>query len=171
VDFAPVAPTDDERELLLRFLDRQREEVVATAAGLSETQARWTPDGKLLPIIGVINHLTYVEWRWIDGRYLRAEFPPRTDEFHPSRAVSLAEVISDYWARARRTEEVVRLAPSLDVACVGGEGGGPPVHVPLGLADPIDLRWILLHLIEETAHHAGHADSTRELIDGTKTRG
>jgi dipeptidyl aminopeptidase/acylaminoacyl peptidase len=170
MDFAPVAPTDDERELMLRWLHRQREEVVATAAGLSETQARWTPDGKLLPIIGVINHLTHVEWRWIDGRYLQAEFPPRTDEFHVGKGLSVAKVIADYWARERRTAEVVRSAPGLDVACVGGEGGGPPVHVLLGLADPIDLRWILLHLIEETAHHAGHADSTRELLDGTKTR-
>jgi Protein of unknown function (DUF664) len=47
---------------------------------------------------------------------------------------------------------------------------GLPAHVLLGLATPIDLRWVLLHLLEETAHHAGHADSTRELIDGTKTR-
>jgi hypothetical protein len=166
VAFAPVAPTADERELLLRYLHRQREEVVATAAGLSEAQARWTLDGKLLPIIGVINHLTHVEWRWIDGRYLRADFPPRTDEFHLRDEVSVAEVISDYWARERRTEEVVRSAPSLDVACLGGEGGGPPAHVLLGLADPIDLRWILLHLIEETARHAGHADIIREALDG-----
>jgi len=42
--------------------------------------------------------------------------------------------------------------------------------VVLGVPDPVDLRWVLLHLIEETAHHAGHADATRELIDGTRTR-
>jgi hypothetical protein len=170
VEFEPVRPTADERELLLRYMHRQREEVVATTVGLSETQVRWKPEGRLLPIIGVVNHLTHVEWRWIDGRYLGAEFPARTEEFHLSQAISLAEVISGYWARERRTEEVVRSAPSLDVACLGGEGAGPPAHVLLGLATPIDLRWILLHLIEETAHHAGHADSTRELIDGTKTR-
>jgi hypothetical protein len=79
-------------------------------------------------------------------------------------------VISAYWARERRTEEVVRSAPSLAVACLGSEGDLPPAHVVLGVAEPLDLRWVLLHLIEETAHHAGHADATRELIDGTKSR-
>ena len=170
MDFEPVIPTPDERELLLRYLHRQREEVVATAAGLTEAQARWTPESRLLPIIGVINHLTNVEWRWIDGRDLRLEFPARTDEFHPPDDVSLDELISAYWARERRTEDVVRSAPGLDVACLGSEGDLPPAHVVLGVAEPLDLRWVLLHLIEETAHHAGHADATRELIDGTRTR-
>jgi hypothetical protein len=170
MDFEPVIPTTDERELLLRYLHRQREEVVATAAGLTEAQARWTPENRLLPITGVINHLTNVEWRWIDGRYLRLEFPARTDEFHPPEDVSLDELISAYRARERRTEDVVRSAPDLDVACLGSEGDLPPAHVVLGVAEPLDLRWVLLHLIEETAHHAGHADATRELIDGTKTR-
>jgi hypothetical protein len=40
----------------------------------------------------------------------------------------------------------------------------------LGLAEPVDLRWVVLHLIEETAHHAGHADATREMLDGTRMR-
>ena len=170
VDFDPVIPTADERELLLRYLHRQREEVVATSAGLTEAQARWTPDARLLPIIGVINHLTNVEWRWIDVRYLRLPFPARTDEFHPPEGTSLAEVVTAYRARERRTEEVVRSAPDLAAPCLGSEGELPPAHVVLGVADPLDLRWVLLHLIEETAHHAGHADSTRELIDGTRTR-
>ena len=61
-----VIPTSDERELLLRFLHRQREEVAATAAGLSDGQARWTPEGRLLPIIGIINHLAHAESRGID---------------------------------------------------------------------------------------------------------
>jgi hypothetical protein len=170
VDFEPVIPTTDERELLLRYLHRQRQEVVATAAGLSEAQVRWTPDDRLLPIIGVINHLTNVEWRWIDGRYLRLPFPARTDEFHPPDDARLAEVVAAYWARERRTEDVVRSAPDLAAPCLGSEGDLPPAHVVLRVPEPLDLRWVLLHLIEETAHHAGHADSTRELIDGTKTR-
>jgi Protein of unknown function (DUF664) len=65
---------------------------------------------------------------------------------------------------------VVRSAPNLEVACLGTEGDGPPAHVLLGLSEPLDLRWVVLHLIEETAHHAGHADATREMLDG-KTRG
>jgi hypothetical protein len=158
-------PTSDERELLLRYLHRQREEVVAAATGLSDEAARWTPDGRLLPIVGIINHLTHVEWRWIDGRYLRHEFPPRDEEFRVDD-LALADAIAAYAARADRTASVVRAATSLDEPCLGCEGDGPPAHVLLGLAMPLDLRWAVLHLIEETARHAGHADATRELLDG-----
>ena len=154
---APV-PTSDERELLLRYLQFKREAVVATSEGLSDEQVRWTPDARLLPIIGVITHLTHVEWRWIDGRYGGAPFPKRGEEFVVGPERSIDEVVGVYRERARRTEDVVRAAPSLDVPCLGREGTGEPVHVLLDLREPIDLRWVILHLIEETAHHAGHAD-------------
>jgi hypothetical protein len=169
VRFEPVTPSADERELLLRFLERQRQEVVATAQGLTEEQGRWTPERRLLPITGIINHLTFVERRWIDGRYLQLEFPPRRKEFLAD-AMSLATVIRGYRDRARRTDEIVRSAPSLAVPCLGQEHQSPPAHVLLGLQQPLDLRWVVLHLIEETAHHAGHADATREMLDGEKMR-
>jgi hypothetical protein len=171
MDLQTVVPTEDERELLLRFLHRQRQEVVATADGLTDGQARWTPEGKLLSILGIINHLTHVERRWIEGRYLQAAFPPRVEEFQVATDVILDEVISAYWMRERRTEEVVRSAQGLRDTCVGVEGSGQPAHVLLDLPEPIDLRWVVLHLIEETAHHAGHADATREMLHGQKTRG
>jgi hypothetical protein len=164
------APTSDERELLLGFARWQREQVVATAIGLTDEQLRWTPDGRLLPIIGVINHLTHMEWRWVEGRYLGSEFPPRSEEFSLGAEVTGADVIDAYAQQARRTEAIVRAAPSLDVPCLGDEGGRGPAHALLGFGGPVDLRWVLLHIIEETAHHAGHADSTRELLDGTKMR-
>jgi hypothetical protein len=144
--------------------------VVSTATDLTEDEARWTPERRLLPIIGVINHLTHVEWRWIEGRYLNVEFPKRTEEFVVGHDLSLAEVIAAYWERESRTEQLVRAAPSLQVACLGREGQGPPAHILLGVAEPVDLRWVVVHLIEETAHHAGHADSTREMLDGKKMR-
>ena len=167
MQFDPVVPTADERALLLRFLARQRQEVVATADGLTDEQARWTPDGRLLSITGVINHLTKVEWRWVEGRFLGREFPPRNDEFHPT--INIASAVDAYRAQAQRTDEIVRAA-DLSAPCLGSEEGLPPAHVLLGLARPLDLRWVVLHLIEETAHHAGHADATREMLDGTKMR-
>jgi hypothetical protein len=169
VRFEPVTPSADERDLLLRFLERQRQEVVATAQGLTDEQGRWTPEGRLLPITGIINHLTFVERRWIDGRYLQLELPPRREEFRGGDP-SLATVVRGYRDRARRTEEIVRSAPSLAVHCLGQEHHSPPAHILLGLQQPVDLQWVLLHLIEETAHHAGHADATREMLDGEKTR-
>ena len=168
---APIVPTSDERELLLRYLHAQRADVARTAVGLTEAQARWTPDERLLPIIGVINHVTHVEQRWIDGRYRGDPFPPDEEEFVVGTDRSLAKVLEAYWERGQRTDAIVRAAPSLELPCVGGRGNPPvPAHVLLGLADPVDLRWVLLHLIEETAHHAGHADSTREMLDGARMR-
>jgi hypothetical protein len=165
------APTGNERELLLWFIRAKRAQVVATTEGLTEGDLRWTPDGRLLPIIGVINHLAHMEWRWIEGRYLGRDFPRREQEFTVGPERLSAEIIDAYWQQAQRTEEIVRAAPSLEVVCLGDEGGRGPAHVVLGFDAPLDLRWVLLHVLEETAHHAGHADSTREMLDGKRMRG
>lgn len=152
-------PTPDERELLLGYLDGRRAAVLRTAEGLTDEQARWTPDGRLLPIAGIINHLTHVEARWIDGRYL-GEQPPAADpesEFPTTRP--LAELVDGYCRRRVRTNEIVRAAPGLSAPC---PGGARPI-------EGLDLRWVLLHLLEETAHHAGHADAARELLDGRRS--
>jgi uncharacterized damage-inducible protein DinB len=156
--------------VLLEYIRWQREQVVATAAGLNEEQLRWTPEGRLLPIIGIVNHLTHMEWRWVEGRYLGSPFPVREEEFLLGPELSGAEAVAAYWCQAERTETIVRAAPSLTVPCLGDEGGRGPAHRLLGFDQPVDLRWVLLHLIEETAHHAGHADATREMLDGTKMR-
>jgi uncharacterized damage-inducible protein DinB len=155
-------PTSDERDLLLRYLHLQRELVVSAGTGLNDEQARWRPDGdRLIPVIGIVNHLTHVEARWIDGSYARQPVAWRSEEeFNVGADRSLAEVVDAYAARADATERVVRSAPGLDAPCI----------VPPAFPFPdIDLRWVLLHLIEETAHHAGHADSTREMLDGRKS--
>jgi Protein of unknown function (DUF664) len=165
------APNADEREVLLAYIRWQREQVVATAVGLTEAQLRWTPEGRLLPIIGIINHLTHMEWRWVEGRYLGSAFPARQEEFFATGDLRGPQAIDAYWQQGQRTEGIVRDAPNLEVSCLGDEGGRGPAHVLLGFERPIDLRWVLLHLVKETAHHAGHADATREMLDGTKMRG
>lgn len=164
----PDAPKDepppfdaDEREALLQFLDWKRAAVLKTAEGLDDERARWTPEGALLPIAGIINHLTHVETRWIDGRYLQLE-PPQADpdvEFATRRP--LRELVDEYRARAARSNEAVRSAPDLGVECVG--------HPSQPARPGLTLRWVVLHLLEETAHHAGHADATRELLDGRRS--
>lgn len=165
------APGPDEREVLLGYIRWQREQVVATAEGLSEEQLRWSPNEGLLPILGIINHLAHMEWRWVEGRYLGSPFPPREDEFALPPTVESRAVIAGYWEQAQRTQRIVRDAPTLTAPCLGDEEGRGPAHLLLGFEEPVDLRWVLLHLIEETAHHAGHADSTREMLDGRKMRG
>ncbi|HWS45170.1 MAG TPA: DUF664 domain-containing protein [Acidimicrobiia bacterium] len=157
-----VEPIDDERELLLRYLQLQRELVVSATNGTTEEQARWRPPrDRLIPLIGIVNHLVHVEARWIDGAYARRPVTWRSeDEFVVGADRTLSEVVDAYASRADATERAVRAAPGLDAPCVGP----PDLHL-----SGLDLRWVLLHLIEETAHHAGHADSTREMLDGHRS--
>ena len=147
------AGTSDERELLLRWLAFLRGAVIRKADGLSDEDGRWTPDGKLISLIGIVNHLTGVEWRWIDGGMLGHDTTKPIDEYRPGPELTMEAALVAYRARAAATDAVVRSMPSLAEPCAWG--------------DDADLRWVLLHLINETARHAGHADATRELLDGT----
>ena len=145
--------TADEKELLLQWLGYLRRVVLRKVEGLTDEQARWTPDGKLIPLIGIMNHLTRVEWRWIDGGFGGAEVSRADDEFRPGAELTLAMAVDAYSKRAAQTDAVVRTKP-LD-------------EVGSGWADGHDVRFVLLHLINETARHAGHADATREMLDGS----
>ena len=171
-DPAVPGPFDDEREQLLAFLGWQREQVVATTQGLTDDDARWTPAGKLLPILAIVDHLTNMEWRWTNGRYLCEPFPAeeRPELPVPPAGLGLAEAVERYAARAEETDRIVRSAPSLDEPMLGRRGDGPMLHEAFGFAAPLSLRYGVLHLVEETAHHAGHADATREMLDGAKMR-
>jgi len=71
--------TSDERELYLRWLRYLRGAVMRKLAGLSEEEARWTPEGRLLSLLGLVTHLTHVEWRWIEGG-IRGQEVSRSEE-------------------------------------------------------------------------------------------
>ena len=142
----------DEVELFLDWLGYLRRAVIRKADGLTDDQARWRPDGALISLLGIVNHLTHVEWRWIDGSILGGEVERREEEFTPGPELTVAAAVAAYRERAEATDAVVRRLP-LDTPAREGHG--------------TDLRWVLLHLINETARHAGHADATRELLDGT----
>ncbi len=142
----------DERELLLSWLSFLRSAVVRKAQGLSDEEARWRPDGRLISLAGIVNHLTHVEWRWTEGAMLGQEVSRDESEFLPGPELPIGLALQRYRARAEQTDALVRRLPSLSEPSVRGRGR--------------DLRWVLLHLINETARHAGHADSTRELLDG-----
>ena len=144
--------TPDERELFLRWLRYLRGAVVHKVEGLSDKDARWTPDGALLSLLGIVNHLTHVEWRWIEGGMRGQEVSRSEEEFRPGPELTVAAALTAYRDRAAATDAAVRAMPSLTEPCRWGE--------------QTDLRWVLIHLINETARHAGHADATRELLDG-----
>jgi hypothetical protein len=142
----------DERDLYIDWLDFLRGAVLRRLDGLTDEQARWRPDGKLISLLGIANHLTHVEWRWIEGGMRGADVSRDESEFHPGAELTIAEARATYIAQADSTNHAVYEFP-LDAPC--------------GMGDNVDFRWVLVHLINETARHAGHADATRELFDGT----
>ncbi len=150
-DFTFPRDDADERELYLIWLDFLRGAVLRNISGLSEEDAHCRPDGKLLPLSGIVNHLIGVERRWIDGGMLGGPIVRHEEEFFPGPELTVADVTAAYRERGDRTNEVVR---------------GLPLDAPNGRREGTTLRWTLLHLINETARHAGHADAVRELIDG-----
>ena len=145
-------PLDDERELLLGFLAHLRASILRKLEDLGEEQARWRPEGRLMSVIGVVNHLTGVEERWIGGRMTGVVTSREESEFHPGPELAVAEAVRRYRERGAATEAAVRELP-LTTPARDGTGR--------------DLRWVLLHMVDETARHAGHVDAVRELLDGT----
>jgi uncharacterized damage-inducible protein DinB len=142
----------DEIEMLLRWLAFLRGAVLRKASGIDDEQARWQPDGKLIPLIGIVNHLTGVEARWIDGEMRGEQVGKPADEYAPPPTLTIDKAIQMYERRAAATDSFVRELGDVTARSRGGDS---------------DLRFILLHLINETARHAGHADAVRELLDGT----
>jgi uncharacterized damage-inducible protein DinB len=145
--------TPDELELLLRWLAFLRGAVLRKTSGITDEQSRWRPDGKLLPLLGLVNHLTRVEWRWIDGAMLGRPTGKTEDEYFPGPELPVEAAIQAYRERAAATDTAVRELGDLGTPARAGDG--------------TDLRFVLIHLINETARHAGHADAVRELLDGT----
>jgi uncharacterized damage-inducible protein DinB len=145
--------TPDELELYLRWLAFLRGAVLRKAAGLTDEQSRWRPEGRLLPLLGLVNHLTHVEWRWIDGEMLGRPTGKTGAEYFPGSELTVEAAIEAYRKRADATDAAVRELRDLGTPTRAGDG--------------TDLRFVLIHLINETARHAGHADAVRELLDGT----
>jgi uncharacterized damage-inducible protein DinB len=158
----------DERTVLTTLLDYARDTVQAKCAGLTDTGARRAPlpGSPLMTISGLVSHLRWVESSWIEDRLLGGAIEaPWTDddpdrEFRIATGVPLAQLLAEYRAACARHRDLVA---SLDL--------DTPSKGVLGWrTEPVTLRWILFHLIEETARHNGHIDILRELADGTRGR-
>jgi DNA-binding MarR family transcriptional regulator len=163
-----------ERDRLHHFLDQQRAAVLDIIDGLDEVQLRtaalpsgWSP-------IGMIQHLTGAETAWFEGVILGAESdrqwedgiedPPYDPEAPFITLHASAAVIEAYRAQCRISNAILK-SHELDAPLLGEHGLDWP-------DEPItDVRWVVLHMIEETARHAGHLDAARELLDGVTGRG
>jgi hypothetical protein len=148
-----------ERELLARFLDFERDTLLWKLSGLTEEQLRTkqTPSG--MSLLGLVKHLAYVERNWFQYRFLghKVYIPWRTDDregdFRIEADESPDSVLSFYKAEVEASRRIAAETASLDMLAVDPDR-------------PVSLRWILIHMIEETARHNGHADILRELTDG-----
>ncbi|MEQ0563615.1 DinB family protein [Amycolatopsis sp. NEAU-NG30] len=163
-----VPPVADERDGLLKFLAQQRYVLKLAAHGLTDDQARRTPTQSTLSVGGLIKHVASTESGWIDTvlQLPQKPFDEAMAEYATGYALGSDETLEGTIARydevAARTEEVI----------AGIDDLGQAVPVPKGVpwfpqdVEAWSVRWVLLHLIQETARHAGHADIIREHIDG-----
>lgn len=163
-----VAPVADERDGLLRFLEQQRYVLRLAAHGLTDDQARLASTKSSLSVGGLIKHVAATEDSWLDTvlQIPQKPFEESMADYADAHRLrpdeTLEGALARYDAVAARTADVI----------AGIEDLGQPVPVPKGVPwfpqdiDAWSVRWVLLHLIQETARHAGHADIIREHIDG-----
>ncbi|MFL5736105.1 MAG: DinB family protein [Actinomycetota bacterium] len=151
--------TGDEKESLRVSLDRHRDVVVWKTEGVADEQLRapMTPSGTSL--LGLVKHLAGVEYGWFCETFGRESEAIPYDENDPEADMRAtpdesAEDILAYYGRARAAAD--RVIEELDVEATGTAWFG----------EAVSMRWVLIHMIEETARHAGHMDILRELIDG-----
>jgi uncharacterized damage-inducible protein DinB len=148
--------------MLSAFLDRYRETMLWKLEGLSTEQAarRLVPSATTL--LGVVKHLAYVERWWFQMNFAgdSVGFPWPEDEpdqdidFRVTATDTIESIRALYQQEIARSREIVAGAALEDLG------------KDLGNVQPRSLRWIMVHMIEETARHAGHADILRELTDG-----
>jgi uncharacterized damage-inducible protein DinB len=158
-DRRPPRVVGDERATLLALLQYQRESVVRKVEGLSEEEARRSPVPSGTSLLWLVAHLARAEAIWVLQRFAGQELEPELawrDDLEPDDTVAAA--IARYRSTWARVDDVID-SSDIDAVCSNvGEGSAP------------DLRWVLAHLLQETARHAGHADILRELIDGATGR-
>jgi uncharacterized damage-inducible protein DinB len=158
---ADVATPEAERETLQGFLDFYRVVIVRKVAGLSLEDATRRVVASDSTLLGIVKHLGYVERGWFQSGIGGAVFEvPWTDEdpdadFRIEPGETVESVVAWYQEQCRLAREVVANTPSLD-----------QLEVRERAQPKRSLRWILVHMVEETARHAGHMDIIREQIDG-----
>ncbi len=158
-----------ERATLLEFLDYQREALIARVDGLTDEQSRMTPTASSLSLLRLIKHSAIWERRWFQiiaaGRMFPGEWPavPVVEAenvdttFRLTNDDTIETVVADYREQIVASNEIL---------------GSLDLDAPCARSDKVNenVRWVAVHMIEETARHAGHADIIRETIDGTRGR-
>jgi uncharacterized damage-inducible protein DinB len=152
--------TGDERAQLAGHLDWVRDTVRMKVDGLSQEDARRSLlPSELTTVAGLLSHLRWVEAYWfgtiLNGQPDLAPYSPQDPdgEFKVALTTDLDVLIRDYEQECQRSRAVTA-ALELDH------------EVPFRDKGPMNVRWVLIHVTQETARHAGHLDILRELLDG-----
>jgi hypothetical protein len=174
---ADAPATSGERADLLAILAAHRHFLRFTTRGLTDEQAGRRTTVSELCLGGLIKHVTAVEQGWANfirqgpsalgdfSAMTEADLAQRADQFRLLPGETLAGVLADYADVARETGELVVTLPDLDAAHpLPSAPWFPP-------GEHWSARRALLHIIAETAQHAGHADIIRESLDGAKSMG
>lgn len=175
---APAVLTGERTELV-ETLAQHRGFLRHTVQGLSDEQAAATPTASALCLGGLIKHVAHTEQQWLrfargdteavaspsTEEGMRAAMREREEQFRMLPGETLADVLAHYDEVAAETERTVEGLPTLDVSYPLPDAPWfePGAHW--------SARRVLLHVIAETAQHAGHADIIRESLDGQKTMG
>ncbi len=159
-------PDGSEPDLLEQYLDVQRAAMLAKTDGLDAEQLGRTHPPSSLTLGGLLHHLALAEEDWMEIHFLgepdrepfaSADWAEDPDwQFRVPEAMQPEQLRQRYREACERSRAAVRHASGLD------QLSAKPVR-----GAHFSLRWVLLHLIEETARHAGHADLLREAIDGS----
>ncbi len=157
-----AAPLDgDERAASCWLLDYHRHVFLRKVDGITEEQARTTVAASDLTLLGLARHLGGVEQYWFAELFLGLDEPAHWDDpddrdrdFHVRDGDSLSDAVAVLRAEIDRARELTAIT-SFDAVAVRDRRG-----------QAVNLRWIVVHLIEEYARHCGHADLIREAIDG-----
>lgn len=148
----------DEKTMLEAFLDYHRATLLMKVSGVSDDDLRRKPTVSSMTLLGLVKHIAYVERWWFQAVFAgqEVEFPWSDDDPDGDWRVEPDDttegIIELYKAEVQKSRKIVAAA-SLDEMAK---------QFRLGRS----LRWIVLHMIEETARHNGHADILREAIDG-----
>jgi hypothetical protein len=162
-DIGEASAVADERTTLEVFLDYYREAVKGKVRGLSDEDARRHLVPSATTLLGLIKHLCRVEVSWFQHRL--AQIP--SEELPALRWIDQPD--GDFRIAPEETVETL-LAQYEEQCAVSRETAARfelDDAVPHPVLGEVSLRWIYVHMIEETARHAGHADILREQLDGS----
>ncbi|MFD5424499.1 DinB family protein [Streptomyces sp. NPDC127084] len=165
VTHVPAETYGDERGALLNFVEAQRGAVRRSVIGLTEEQAGGRPSASELSLSGLLKHVAECELNWLRMAQQQPNERQRdektwADGFRLTEGESIPETLAFWDGVAKETDEFIRSVPSLDDTF-------PLPSAPWFPKDGrVSMRWMMLHLIEEIARHAGHADIVRESLDG-----